>query len=716
MRRIFFHYLPDYCQFDAQHEETSSLSSDIYRRSLLTAGAGLSLSGLLPSIQRARAIPARRESGTISDVRHIVILMQENRSFDHYLGHLSGVRGYGDRHVVHGPEGFPVWWQQRHKSADGWITPFHLPTQTTSAQCVMDLDHSWTPTHAAINKGWNNQWPRYKTDMTMGYYTRDDIPFHYALADAFTVCDHWFCSTPTQTHPNRYYLMTGMVDPAGTGGGPVLDNRDWVDRPFYSNVAAPFSWTTYPERLQDAGIDWRIYQQSMSVSDIENGNFGTNVLMNFRNFVDAPQGSPLYERAMTARTLDNLRQDVLADRLPQVSWVLPPAAYSEHPRWTPGYGATFISRTLDALTANPEVWARTVFLVMYDENDGYFDHMPPPQPPTPVLPGKSTVDTTGEIHDRVAAFRPESQTADMLPFGLGPRVPAFIISPWSTGGFVSSEVFDHTSVIRFIEARFGVKEPNITPWRRAICGDLTGAFDFTRKRTVLPPLPDTTAYRKIADTSCKLPAVIVPHQSRIEDMGRQETGVRLARPLPYDLTADLVPSAPGVLTLNMRNDGKQAACLYVYRDTTHETPRRYTIGAGKALQDVWSVQQGDSHKITVLGPNGFARYFYVPDATTMSLTACHDAVTGNLILKAVNSGAVSRRLLLRDNAYGAADRSFDVPGQSSSSLPVNLANSHHWYDLTVITEGEDRNEIRLAGHVETGRISITDPAMGVISG
>ncbi|WP_305082459.1 alkaline phosphatase family protein, partial [Neoasaia chiangmaiensis] len=176
------------------------MPSDIKRRRLLTAGAGLSLASLLPSIQRARAIPARRESGTIEDVQHIVVLMQENRSFDHYLGHLSGVRGYGDRHVVRGPEGLPVWWQQRHNATDGWITPFHLPTQTTSAQCVIDLDHSWSPTHAAINKGWNNQWPRHKTDMTMGYYTRNDILFHYALADAFTVCDHWFCSTPTQTH------------------------------------------------------------------------------------------------------------------------------------------------------------------------------------------------------------------------------------------------------------------------------------------------------------------------------------------------------------------------------------------------------------------------------------------------------------------------------------------------------------------------------------
>ncbi|MCQ9155099.1 phosphocholine-specific phospholipase C [Acidomonas methanolica] len=690
------------------------MPSDIDRRGLLGLGAAFSLTALMPSIQRARAIPARRDSGTIEDVRHIVVLMQENRSFDHYLGHLSGVRGYGDRHVVRGPQGRPIWWQERHHAAEGWITPFHLPTQTTSAQCVMDLDHNWTPTHAAINKGWNDQWPRHKKDMTMGYYTREDIPFHYALADAFTVCDNWFCSTPTQTHPNRYYLMTGMVDPEGTGGGPVLDNRDWVDRPFYRHVAAPFSWTTYPERLQQAGVTWQVYQQGLSVSDVENGNFGTNVLMNFRNFVEAPPGSALHDRAMTARSLDQLRRDVLADRLPQVSWILPPAAYSEHPRWTPGYGATFIAHALDALTANPEVWARTAFLVMYDENDGYFDHVPPPQPPTPVLPGKSTVETTGESHDRLSPYEPDRFTADLLPYGLGPRVPAFVISPWSTGGFVCSQVFDHTSVIRFVEARFGVGEPNITPWRRAVCGDLTSAFDFSRKQRVPVPLPDTEAYRRIALAQCKLPDPVIPPLSRAEDIGRQEPGARPARPLPYALSADFTLPTPGTLRLLMRNDGKAGACLYVYRDDTEETPRRYTLAAGTSLQDDWNVSDEGPHRFMVLGPNGFARYLSLSGPTALAVTAMPDASSGGLVLTVVNSGAAMTHLILRDNAYGTADRALAVPAKGSVALSIDLTPSHHWYDLTLSAEDEPGNDIRLAGHVETGQPGVTDPAMGVV--
>lgn len=685
----------------------------INRRGMLSLGAGFSLATLLPSIRRAQAIPARRDSGTIEDVRHIVVLMQENRSFDHYLGHLSGVRGYGDRHVVRGPGGQPIWWQERQKAGEGWITPFRLPTQTTSAQCVIDLDHNWAPTHAAINKGWNDQWPRHKKDMTMGYYTRQDLPFHYALADAFTVCDHWFCSTPTQTHPNRFYLMTGMVDPTGSGGGPVLDNRDWVDRPFYPHVAAPFSWTTYPERLQEAGVTWQVYQQGLSPSDIENGNFGTNVLMNFRNFVEAPPGSPLHDRAMTVRTLDQLRQDVLADRLPQVSWIHPPAAFSEHPRWTPGYGATFIAHALDALTANPDVWARTVFLVMYDENDGYFDHVPPPQPPTPVLPGKSTVDTTGEIHDRISSYEPERFMADLLPYGLGPRVPAFVISPWSTGGFVCSEVFDHTSVIRFIETRFGVREPNITPWRRAVCGDLTSAFDFSRRQTAKVPLPDTETYRKMADIQCKLPNPVIPAESRIEDIGQQERGSRPARALPYNLAADVMVMTPGTLTIVLHNDGKQAACLYIYRDGMHQTPRRHTVGVGKTLQDDWPLDGEGTCRFTVLGPNGFARYVCLAGPSAIAVVARHDPANGALLLIFANSANGEKRIALRDNVYGAADRIFVLPTQERVTVALDLADSHHWYDVTLTVADEPGNELRLAGHVETGQTSITDPAMGI---
>ncbi len=361
------------------------------RRDLLRLGAGAVSVGLLPpSIRRALAMPAAAGSGTIEDVQHIVVLMQENRSFDHYFGHLSAVRGVNDRFPVRRANGKPVWFQPRKDDPAAEVLPFHLATQTTSAECVLDLDHTWYPTHGAIAAGRNDRWPRYKTDLTMGYYTRADIPFHYALADAFTICDNYFCSTPTQTHPNRMYLMTGTVDASGKGGGPLLDNADYVNRQFENGTLPPFTWTTYPERLQAAGISWQVYQQGISPDKEYDGNFGLNVLMNFRQFIDAPQDAPLHQRAMVRCTLDDLAADVRGGRLPQVSWVLPPAAFSEHPRWTPGYGAVYIARVLDALTADPEVWGRTALLIMYDENDGYFDHIVPPQPPTSALPGKST--------------------------------------------------------------------------------------------------------------------------------------------------------------------------------------------------------------------------------------------------------------------------------------------------------------------------------------
>ncbi len=481
------------------------MTSESRRRFLHTvaqsAGAAAALTVFPESIRRALAIPAASRTGTLRDVEHIVVFMQENRSFDHYFGHLRGVRGYNDRFPIPLPNGKPVWYQPSKANPGKPVLPFRLNTLTTSAQCIGDLDHSWYKTHAAIDGGRYDQWPANKTDMTMGYHVREDIPFHYALADAFTVCDNYFCSLPGPTHPNRSYLMTGTVDPTGRYGGPLLDNSDYVDGdvpPKYDLL----TWTTYPERLEANGISWQIYQQGTTGADPLNGNYGTNILQNFANFINAKPGSSLYRRAQTARTLDDLKADVLANKLPQVSWLLPPAAFSEHPRYTPAYGANYTSQILDALTSNPDVWRKTVLFIMYDENDGFFDHVVPPQPATTRAQGLSTVTVDGEIHDVVNPGRGGSYTADGLPYGLGPRVPMTVVSPWTKGGFVCSQVFDHTSVIRFIAARFGIDEPNITPWRRAVCGDLTSAFDFRTPDATLPPLPDTSGYRSIADQHC----------------------------------------------------------------------------------------------------------------------------------------------------------------------------------------------------------------------
>ncbi|RQM50876.1 phospholipase C, phosphocholine-specific [Paraburkholderia bannensis] len=702
----------------------TSTSRRRFLQTVASSGAAAAAMTVLPeSIRNALAIPAFSRTGSIRDVEHIVVFMQENRSFDHYFGHLRGVRGYNDRLPIPLPGGLPVWYQPSKEDATKPVLPFHLNTQTTSAQCVGDLDHSWYPTQYAINNGRHNQWPQYKTDMTMGYYMRADIPFHYALADAFTVCDNYFCSLPGPTHPNRSYLMTGMVDPTGTMGGPLLDNNDYVDGdvpPAYQLL----SWTTYPERLQAAGVSWQIYQQGTNGSDPLKGNYGTNILQNFANFINAQPGSALYQRAQTARTIADLKQDVLANKLPQVSWLLPPAAFSEHPKYTPAYGAEYTSQILDALTSNPEVWSKTVLFIMYDENDGFFDHVVPPQPPTTSSQGKSTVSVEGEIHNVVNPARGGSYTADGLPYGLGPRVPMTIVSPWSKGGFVCSQVFDHTSVIRFIEERFGVQEPNITAWRRAVCGDLTTAFDFRTPDASMPALPDTSNYMSMADNQCSANAApTVPATPGPIDA--QEPGVRYARALPYELHVNAhVDPTKNALSITFANKGRQGAHFYVYGTNRTDGPWRYTVEAGKSIDDTWDLGSTDGvYGFEVHGPNGFVRHFSGTVAATQTsqqgkhggtpqpeVTAQYDVANGNLFLKFTNTGGGLARLTVTDNAYGARERLIVVPAGARIEEPWVLASSHHWYDLTVTNRDDTSFARRYAGHVETGKPSISDPA------
>ncbi len=179
-------------------------------------------------------------------------------------------------------------------------------------------------------------------------------------------------------------------------------------------------------------------------------------------------------------------------RLPQVSWVVAPFKYCEHPDASPTDGAYYINLVLKALTVDPEVWSRTAFILNYDENDGLFDHIIPPMPPVTQktnAQGLVSPDLLEALQDELIDMDkypqqrrplvPGSDPGGLQPIGLGPRVPLLIISPWTVGGWVCSQTFDHTSVLQFLEARFGVHEPNINQWRRSICGDLTSAFDFT---------------------------------------------------------------------------------------------------------------------------------------------------------------------------------------------------------------------------------------------
>ena len=382
------------------------MSSDQQRRKFLrlaASAAGAAGLNMVPAgIRQALAIPAHRDTGTIQDVQHIVILMQENRSFDHYFGTMKGVRGFGDPRAATLPGGRSVWYQPANGS---YVLPFHPNVPNLGLQFLQGTPHDWTSSHAAWNGGRYDQWVPSKGVNTMAYFQRGDIPYHFALADAFTVCDAYHCSLMGPTDPNRYHMWTGWVGNDGSGGGPVVDNAE-----------AGYGWSTYPERLQRAGVSWKIYQDVGLGLDAKGfwgwtsnafiGNYGDNSLLYFFQYQNAAPGSPLYERARTGTNVaanpaqsyfDILKSDVRNNTLPQVSWIVAPEAFSEHSNWPANYGAWYVSQVLEILTSNPDVWSKTVLFVTFDENDGYFDHVIPPFPAASPDQGLSTADVSREL-------------------------------------------------------------------------------------------------------------------------------------------------------------------------------------------------------------------------------------------------------------------------------------------------------------------------------
>jgi phospholipase C len=678
------------------------------RRFLQIAGATAGFTALSGSITRAAAIPAGRRTGTIKDVEHIVVLMQENRSFDHYFGSLRGVRGFGDPRPVALPGGKPVWYQP--DGSGGEVLPYHPDAENLGLQFIEGLNHEWTGSHAAVAQGRYDQWIPAKSAATMAHLTRADIPFHYALADAFTICDAYHCSLIGGTDPNRYYMWTGWCGNDGKGGGPVVDNSE-----------LGYAWTTYPERLEQAGVSWKIYQDAGDgldsaggwgwIEDAYRGNFGDNSLLYFDQYRNAAPGDPLYDKARTGTDakagdgfFDVLRADVTAGRLPQVSWIVAPEAFSEHPNWPANYGAWYISQVLDALTSDPEVWARTALFITYDENDGYFDHVVPPMPAA-AGGGASTADTSLEHFGGNSTYAPG-------PYGLGQRVPMLVVSPWSTGGYVCSETFDHTSIIRFIERRFGVHEPQISPWRRAVCGDLTSAFDFSLTRDEPARLPGTDGYQP-PDSDRHDSYVPVPpaHQA----VPRQERGHRPTRPLPYaPLTDAAVTGSDQKVTLTFGGGPAAGACFHVTSANRTDGPWTYTTEAGRKISGTWdSGATGGEYDLTVHGPNGFLRGFKGSAFRVgAEVTARHDAA-GRLDLTLTNSGHSDIRFTLT-NAYGGARRTVVVRAGRRESFQVDLTVGSRWYDVTVLTDHDPSFERRFAGHVETGRPGVTDPAIATV--
>jgi phospholipase C len=837
------------------------------RRDFLKVAAMLSgaagLSGVVPeSIQRAFAIEP--ESGsTYLDAEHIVILMQENRSFDHALGTLQGVRGFNDPRAIQLANGNSVFVQT--DAAGNSYAPWRLDIRDTRITWMGSIPHSRNSQVDAWNGGHHDGWleakrsgvPEYADlPLTMGHYTREDLPFYYALADAFTVCDQNYCSVMTSTTPNRSYFWTGTVRDEQRVGSKVYMRNEEIER-------GGMTWKTYPERLHEAGISWKFYQNELTntggLSNEEEvwlSNFGCNPLESFSAYnVQAYPGSVLgiQERiasltkevaalehrlseekdTSTAATLrakldsrkshieelnaelansgearykqlteqqralhdaafvtnagdphyrmlealafedegkrqqmmvpkgdilHQFRQDVNQGKLPTISWLSAPEAFSDHPT-SPWYGAWYVSEVMDILTKNPEVWMKTIFILTYDENDGYFDHAPSFVAADPKRPETGRASAGVDTGIEYTYLEEESQqgvaTQDARsgPIGMGFRVPMVVASPWSRGGWVNSQLFDHTSTLMFLEHfvqnKHGkkVEEENISAWRRSVSGDLTSVFrPYDAKDSALDYLNrdkfvvtiQRARDKEVPSNYKKLsPAQIAevnssPLHSRFTS--HQEKGIRPSCSLPYELYAEggLSPDHTKFeLSMKAGNEvhGKLAAGapFNVYLRNTNSsgaaggrgmTVATYAVKPGDTLNEEFLLSHfTDGHySIDVHGPNGFYRSFTGDSgAAAIQVHSVYERrgslLTGNLQVYLRNMSEHPLAVAVKDNAYKAATVTRTIAAGHEESIVLNLKRSFGWYDFTVKAEGSEA-EARFAGRVETGRPSFSDPMMG----
>jgi phospholipase C len=361
---------------------------------------------------------------------------------------------------------------------------------------------------------------------------------------------------------------------------------------------------------------------------------------------------------------------------------------------------------LDVLTSNPDTWSKTALFLMYDENDGFFDHMVPPTPPQSRAQGVSTIDTTNEVFAGNADFAAG-------PYGLGVRVPMIVISPWSKGGWVDSEVFDHTSLIRFIEQRFGVREPNITKWRRAVAGDLTSAFNFASPDDGVVPLPPTDGY---APPDLVRHPDYVPAPPAQGALPKQERGVRPARAVPYELRVwGRADAADGTFRLDFANSGRRAAVFQVRSGNDDAGPWTYTVGSHAELSETWSFKATSQtqYDLTVYGPNGFLRGFegsLADHRTELAVRAHYEPERGALVLEIANAGGRLEKVRILNLYTQERTSRFLDPGETFVQR-FALERSFGWYDLMVEVDADPTFRRRLAGHLETGRDSMSDPAI-----
>ncbi|MFI7344480.1 phosphocholine-specific phospholipase C [Streptomyces sp. NPDC050085] len=666
-------------------------------------GVASAASFLPPSLQLALAEQHEPPSGGLDAIEHVVILMQENRSFDHYFGALRGVRGFGDRNAIRLPSGKSVFEQRGLLRS---VLPFPVraaaAAQKKDLQYVGALDHSWSGGAKAAHGGWHDGWITAKTAATMAYYTREDIPLHYELADTFTVCDAYHSSIHSSTSPNRNHLWSGKTGYEANGNRAVGNDA-------YDEATHPgYDWGTYAERLEKAGVSWRTYTEWENFTDNQIEFFTTfkaiarkvlagtgftymeafyakvraavNESERDALFATLDKGvatltgseRSLFERALrrvpTGKLAEAFAEDVAGGKLPRVSYLVPSAVDSEHPSVSsPIHSATIVYKVLDALARHPEVWKKTAVLINYDENDGFFDHVPPP------VPGPDVAEEHWQG----------------LPTGLGVRVPMLVVSPWTVGGYVCSEVFDHTSVIRFLEQWTGVREPNISAWRRQVTGDLTGAFDFRhghRQPEVEQPGPVPEFTGRWA-----------PRPPLKQSMPEQESGTRPARALPYQPDAH-ARVHEDTLTLDLVNTGRRSThfALYPYAGE-FAAPRHFDVVREAAVPV--PVRKG-AYDFVVTGPNGFRRELRGRTDSGADVTTSVDAR--------------ARALRIRLRATGGAARTFTVDGRTvqvragrTVTVVHETRETHGWYDVTITADGPGDFHRRLMGHIENGRASVS---------
>jgi phospholipase C len=780
------------------------------KAALLSGAAGLP--NVIPmSIQKAMAISADPGS-TFYDAEHVVILMQENRSFDHMFGKMKGVRGFNDPRTYTQPDKNKVWLQ---KDAEGnTYAPFHIDINKTKITWQGGLPHSWNDQLAARNNGKYDKWVPVKSLMCMGYYDRKDVPFYYAMADAFTICDHNFCSSLTGTTPNRLFMWTGNIRPELNSTSVAAVNNSQAE----SRDDVYIDWETFPEVLEDNGIDWKIYQNEIWTSDLQGdtvddwlGNYGDNAIEYVKRYnvrlsawfrkhgdpkkkLSAKEVREKYE-ALTSREKNlidkafatninapfdylelapfdytddqgqkqslnipkndifhRFRSDVDNGKLPAVSWLVAPQRFSDHTS-SPLYGTWYVSETIDILTKNPEVWKKTIFILTYDENDGYFDHIPPYVIPKPGDSGSGKVSS----NINVAA---DYELKKDSPIGLGYRVPMLIASPWSKGGYVNSQVCDHTSTIMFLENFLSkktgkkIRSNMISSWRRAICGDLTSAFRPAQaEASGLPVLPKKEEVITAIQNAKNKPAQVKPDPLSVAEidkinslhpfqkgasafMPQQESGTRKACALPYSLFAECslnqekthidLQLNSGTTRLGSNTQGIGAPfgvhTPVLFQQQAGKT-WSYAVSPGDQLSDqikVLDFASGQYH-LCINGPNGFFRRFKGTQTDPLVKVHCVYELkgllvkkpTGNIEILIENNGDQPIEIDLTNNIYknlGPVKLAV-APGRKVKNT-INLQKNSGWYDISVAIKGNDYYERQYAGHAENGEDSITDPYMG----